>query len=134
MDAEGNFQVFPIARKNVKGIVTHYGVGYHFHLGMSLRDLKLLEDIMQVLGNKGKIYIYSDKDEAHYVISRREEVIEFILMAMSHYPLLTLHQASRYNKMFSGLTEGVKRFDTLEEFHEYFNSKVLLESPGPLNE
>lgn len=43
---------------NVKGIVTHYGVGYHFHLGMSLRDLKLLENIMQILGNKGKIYIY----------------------------------------------------------------------------
>ena len=85
---------------------------------------------MQVLGNKWKIYIYPNKDEAHYAISRREEIIEFIFMIMNHYPLLTLHQASRYNKMLAGLTEGVKRFDTLEEFHKYFNSKVLLESPS----
>lgn len=51
---------------------------------------------------------------------------------MSHYPLLTVHQASRYNKILSGLTleQGVKRLDTLEGFHEYFNSKVLLESPS----
>nr|YP_007475436.1 hypothetical protein H888_mgp09 [Microbotryum cf. violaceum BFL-2013]AGE14650.1 hypothetical protein [Microbotryum cf. violaceum BFL-2013] len=130
VDAEGNFQVFPIARKNVKGIITHYGVGYHFHLGLSLRDIELLKNIMHTLDNKGKINVYPEKDEAHYVISRREEVIYFIFMIMNQYPLLTLHQASRFNKILSGLTEEVKRFETLEEFHEYFNNKELLESPS----
>nr|YP_007475360.1 hypothetical protein H911_mgp44 [Microbotryum lychnidis-dioicae]AGE14574.1 hypothetical protein [Microbotryum lychnidis-dioicae] len=106
------------------------GVGYHFHLGLSLRDIELLKNIMHTLDNKGKIYVYPEKDEAHYVISRREEVIYFIFMIMNQYPLLTLHQASRFNKILSGLAEEVKRFETLEEFHEYFNNKELLESPS----
>jgi len=70
LDAEGNFQVFPKVRKNkVTGAITSYGVGYHFHLGMALRDLKLLEMIQSAFGGIGKIYLYPLKPEAHYVIS-----------------------------------------------------------------
>lgn len=70
LDAEGNFQVFPKKRVNKNGDITHYGVGYHFHLGLSIRDLALLQQIMSILGGIGKIYQYPDKDEAHYAISR----------------------------------------------------------------
>ena len=74
LDAEGNFQVFPKARVNVKGVTTHYGVGYHFHMGLGMRDLELLEFIKLQFEGIGKIYPYPHKVEAHYAISRKGEV------------------------------------------------------------
>jgi len=70
LDAEGNFQVFPKKRVNKNGDITHYGVGYHIHIGLSMRDLALLQLTMSMLGGIGKIYLYPHKDEAHYAISR----------------------------------------------------------------
>ena len=73
-DAEGNFQVFPKKRVNTKGDITHYGVGYHFHMGLGLRDLALLKEIMTIFGGIGKIYEYPAKVEAHYAISRISDI------------------------------------------------------------
>lgn len=74
LDAEGNFQVFPKKRVNAKGEITHYGVGYHFHIGLSQRDAKLLEFIKLQFQGIGKIYPYPHKEEAHYAISRKDDV------------------------------------------------------------
>lgn len=130
LDAEGNFQVFPKVRKNkVTGAITSYGVGYHFHLGMALRDLELIKTIQSVFGGRGKIYEYPAKPEAHYVISRLADMQWLLENVLLMFPLLTLHQASRLNQLKSGLLNGVKRFDTLEAFRAYFSSQELMVHP-----
>ena len=54
LDAEGNLQVFSKAQKNKEGIVSRYGIGIGFHLGLHIRDLAILENIKIELGNLGK--------------------------------------------------------------------------------
>lgn len=50
LDAEGNWQVFPKVQKNKEGIITRYGIGVGFHIGLHIRDLALLENMKIELG------------------------------------------------------------------------------------
>jgi hypothetical protein len=130
LDAEGNFQVFPKVRKNlVTGAITSYGVGYHFHLGMALRDLELVRSIQTVFGGRGKIYEYPLKPEAHYVISTLADMRWLLESVLLQYPLLTMHQASRLSQLKAGLLNNIKRFDTLEAFRTYFSARELIVYP-----
>lgn len=130
LDAEGNFQVFPKKRVNKNGEITHYGVGYHFHLGLSVRDLTLLKFIMSILGDIGKIYLYPEKEEAHYAISRVAEILWLVEAILQLNPLLTMNQASRYNQLQNGLLSGISRFNTLIEFLNYFAAYVIITQPS----
>jgi hypothetical protein len=51
-DGEGNFQTFP-KKRSKDSIITHYNIGYGFHLAMSLRDLALIKTIRSNLNNLG---------------------------------------------------------------------------------
>jgi hypothetical protein len=130
LDAEGNFQVFPKKRVSKAGDITHYGVGYHFHLGLSVRDHALLQSIMSTLGDIGKIYLYPHKEEAHYAISRLGDLRKLLDMILENHPLLTIHQASRYNQLRSGLLNEVARFSTLLELRDYFSALIVTTQPS----
>jgi len=71
IDAEGNFQVFKKKRTDQHGNITRYGIGVGFHLGMSLRDLALIESIQKELEGIGNIYQYPNKNEVHYAITKK---------------------------------------------------------------
>jgi len=99
-DAEGNFQVFPKVRKNKQtGAITSYGIGYHFHMGLHLQDIEILRSIQNMLGGIGKIYEYPLKPEAHNAIYLQGELLWFLENVLLVYPLLTLYQISRFNKV-----------------------------------
>lgn len=48
-DAEGNFQVYPKKRVLKSGEVSHYGVGYAYHLSLHSRDAPLIKTIQEML-------------------------------------------------------------------------------------
>lgn len=52
LDAEGNFQVFPKVQKNKEGLITRYGIGVGFHIGLHIRDIAILELIKIELGER----------------------------------------------------------------------------------
>jgi len=52
---------------------------------------------------------------------------------MELYPLLTIHQSSRYNQLRNGLLNGVSRFNTLVELRDYFSAYVVAIQPSILN-
>lgn len=133
LDAEGHFQVFPKARVNVKGVTTNYGVGYHIHIGVGLRDLEWLEFIKLQFEGIGKIDPYPHKVEAHYAISRKGVVKWLMDHLLGQHALLTIHQSSRYNQLRSGMINNVTRFDSLQEFRAYFDSFVLATQPLTTN-
>lgn len=126
LDAEGNFQVFPKAQKNKQGIITRYGIGVGFHLGLHIRDLAILENIKIELGNLGKIYEYNEKNEAHYAITKKEELREFISKVFKDHTIITDYQYNRFMVMKSILDKDLKSTKTIEEFKK--------EWPGPEQE
>lgn len=89
MDAEGNFQLFPKIRKDKEGNINRYGLGYGFHMGLSSRDTALVEYIQKILQGLGKMYIYPHRQEAHYAITRKQELLQFINLVLSEHSLLT---------------------------------------------
>jgi len=61
-----------------RGTISRYGIGVGFHIGLHIRDLAVLANMKTQLGNLGKIYEYPNKNEAHYAITRKEELRQFI--------------------------------------------------------
>lgn len=76
------------------------GIGYGFHLGLSIRDKSLLEYIQEQVKELGKIQILIKKsgNEAHYSITRKRELLEFIemLLLLKQDTLLTEYQYRRF--------------------------------------
>jgi len=108
-DGEGNFQTFP--KKRLKNSnITHYNIGYGFHLGMSLRDLALIKTIHSKLNNLGRIYEYADnKNEAHLAITKLNELKWVILNIFDYFPLLTNHQWERFSRLRYGVLNSINR-------------------------
>ena len=115
--AEGNFQTTKVARKNKNGVVTSYGLKYSFHIGLHERDRPLLELIKNKLDNRGEIYDFSDKKEAHLAIYRIEDLSWLIENIFSKYPLLTKGQATRYEQLRIGISQNLNRLESLEDFY-----------------
>jgi len=118
LEGDGNFQTVKKARKNGQGVLTHYGVGYAVHIGLSLVDLALLQHIQQVLG-MGNINTYPNKDktgEAHYAITKMGDVA-LLLEIISQYPMLTSYQRMRKELVQLGLQNKVFRFDTNDAYN-----------------
>jgi hypothetical protein len=123
LDAEGNFQIFPKRRKNKQGVITSVGVGYGFHLGLSLRDLPVLRSIQAMLGGIGKISEYPHKNEAHYAITKKNELLAFIAFIFPYYSLLTAYQYKRFCVLKLVLEQNIVSVASMEEY------KRLLDTP-----
>ena len=78
VDAEGNFQTTKVKRVNKEGIISHYTLQYSFHLSLHIRDKELIQDIKKMLDNIGIIYEYPNRNEVHYSIAKRQELIWII--------------------------------------------------------
>lgn len=100
-------------KKNKNNDITRYDIGYGFHLGLSIRDLDLVNFIQNKL-EKGKILIYPD--EAHYYITQKQELINF-LEEISKYSLLTSYQYNCYINLYNTLKSGKKSVITIEDFN-----------------
>lgn len=128
-DAEGNFQTTNFKRVNKKDIITSIGLKYSFHIGLHLRDKSLLEFIQTKLNNMGKIYEYPKKEEAHLAIYKVEDLKWLIENVFSKYPLLSDHQALRYEQLRKGITNNLKRLDSLEDLHTILVDKEKFITP-----
>lgn len=122
MDAEGNFQLFPKVRKDKNGNISRYGLGYGFHMGLSSRDTALVEHIQCKLQGLGKVYIYPHKEEAHYAITRKQELLLFISLVLSEHSLLTSHQYKRFMNLKNVLLNGPTSFPSMEEYTKLITS------------
>lgn len=74
-DAEGNFQVYPKKRVNSEGVITHYGVGYSFHLALHSRDKTLLDEVQLKLNGVGTMYEHKDGTEVRIAVNDRESLL-----------------------------------------------------------
>lgn len=124
LDAEGNVQIFPKKRTDTLGNITHYGVGYGFYLGLNLRDLQLLKFIQRMLNNIGKIYIYEEKEEAHYAITKKAELLWFIGYVFAGYTLKTVHSFTRFEIMKYVLTNTIIKVKNLEDYKKLTQSSL----------
>lgn len=118
IDAEGSFQTYLRSNK------TSYSIGYGFQIGLSNKDLKLIELLQKAL-NIGKIYLYEEKKEAKLDLSVNSELTWLIENIFSKYPLLTQHQATRCEYIKKGLLEK-KKVNSPEEFKEFIDSIKII--------
>lgn len=116
IDAQGNFQVFRKKVVNTKKVITHYGVGLGFHLGLHIRDYALLQQIQSWLGGIGNLYKYTDKNEAHYAITSIAHLKSFIEVVLDPCTLLTTRQSERAQLLAYCVMNGIRRVETLGEF------------------
>jgi len=132
LDAEGTFQIFPKVRKNKHtNQITSYGVGYGFHLGLSLRDAELINYIQLILEGIGHVYLYSEREEAHFAITKKEELRRFINIVITEYPLLTEHQSTRFNTLKFVLDNDIKIVRTIDEYNDLKN--ITWPNPNPFS-
>ncbi|KAJ3097043.1 hypothetical protein HK100_005440 [Physocladia obscura] len=82
-----------------------------------------------MLGGIGKIYLYPDKNEAHYAITDKESLRILINLVLSQYSLLTDHQYQRFTRLHKVLLDNIVRFDTLKEFNLFRASVVPVVTP-----
>jgi len=132
IDAEGNFQIFPKVRKNKHtNQITSYGVGYGIHLGIHLRDAELIYYIQSIFDGIGHVYLYSEKEEAHFAITKKDELRRFINIVITEHSLLTEHQSTRYKTLKFVLDNDIKIVRTLDEYNEIKN--ISWPTPDPFS-
>jgi len=70
-------EIFKLTKKrtNSEGIVTHYGVGYSFHLALHGRDKILLDEIKLKLNDVGVLYNHKDGTEVRIAVNDREGLL-----------------------------------------------------------
>lgn len=129
-DAEGNFQTYPKKRVLKSGEISHYSVGYAYHLSLHSRDALLIKDIQQILGNVGVIYEYANKPDCRLAVGDKEGLLNLIKNVFDVCPLLANNQFMRYCLLKNGLINEVKKIKTLEEFENY-KSKYLASIDQP---
>lgn len=98
-------------------------------MGLSLVDLELLNLIRANLGGIGTMHLYPNKGvtgEAHFAISRRVDLLNFLDTVLGSHPLLTAHQTKRLGLVQYGLTNGIKTVDTPELYDQFLLSVLLL--------
>lgn len=123
-DAECSFIANLKPRTNKNGVVTSYGLFYRIQLGIHIQDKSIIEYINKNIGSIGTIYEYPSKKEITLCIVSHAQINEIIDNIFSKYPLLTSHQASRYENLRKGLKEQIKNVKSPDEFNLIFNSKV----------
>ena len=77
----------------------------------------------------GKIYEYIKKEEAHLAIYKVEDLKWLIENIFSKYPLLSDHQALRYEQLRIGITNNLKRLDTLDDLPSILVDKEKFITP-----
>ena len=79
----------------------------------------------------GKIYEYPKKEEAHLAIYKVEDLkcLGYAENIFSKYPLLSDHQALRYEQLRIGITNNLKRLDSLEDLHTILVDKEKFITP-----
>lgn len=122
-DAEGNFQLYPKKRVLKSGVVSKYNVGLGFHLSLHSRDTELLQNIHNNINNIGTFYTYRNREEVRIAVNDRPGLKELVGLFES-FPLVTVHQYTRYCLLKKFLANDVKEFKTLEEFNT-FKDKCL---------
>nr|YP_009262038.1 LAGLIDADG endonuclease [Chrysoporthe austroafricana]AMX22113.1 LAGLIDADG endonuclease [Chrysoporthe austroafricana] len=122
-DAEGNFQVYPKKRVLKSGVVSKYNVGLGFHLSLHSRDSELLHDIHEKLNHVGVFYEFKNRNEARIAVNDRTG-LRVIVDVFSLFPLVTIHQYTRYCLLKEYLVNDIKEFKTLDEFN-IFKDKCL---------
>jgi len=128
VEAEGNFQTNKKPRYNKAGLLTGYGIGYSFHMGMSLIDAELVNLIRANLGNIGTLHHYPNKSlsgEAHFAITRRADLVKFLAMLTEDHPLITAYQTMRMGLVLHGINNGIKSVSTLEQYTQFTQSILL---------
>jgi len=127
-DAEGNFQVFPKKRTVAEGYTkTYYNVGYGFHLSLHIRELPLLQYLKKELNLPGLIYVYEHRQEARLAIVKLEDIKYLLSAIFDAYPLINENQRQRYYKLNQGLTLNIKRFEAVEDYTNFCDSKDYID-------
>jgi hypothetical protein len=116
--------VFPKKRVLKSGEISHYGVGYAYHLSLHSRDAMLIRDIHEKLNKIGVIYEYSQKPDCRLAVGDISGLLHLFNTVFDVYPLLANNQLMRYSLLKHCVVNKVKRFPTLEEF-EKFKSEFL---------
>lgn len=125
MDAEGNFQTTFEKIKDTKGIYKYYKVKYSIHISLQIRDRMLLDYIKTKLDNRGIIYDYPLRQESHYAILKIEDIKWLINNIFSKYPLLTMHQSNRYERLRYGITNNINKIQLLPISEENILNKNI---------
>lgn len=128
IDAEGNFQTTKKLRLNPSGQLVAVGIGYSFHMGLSMVDLELLNLIRANLGGIGTMHLYPNKGktgEAHFAITRRPDLIAFLGILFAEHSLLTAYQTKRLGLVQYGLLNNIKKVATPEEYDQFLLSVLL---------
>lgn len=115
----GVFRPTQKKRTNSEGVVTHYGVGYSFHLALHSRDKLLLDETKLKLNDVGVLYNHNDGTEVRIAINDREGLLWLVENVFDKYPLFSAHQVRRYNLLKHGLLNNIKRFENLEEYNKF---------------
>lgn len=117
-DAEGNFQVYPKKRVLKSGAVSKFNVGLGFHLSLHSRDSELLHDIRSKLNNVGVFHLSKTKNDARIAVNDRAG-LKYLIGVFDMFPLVTIHQYTRYCLLKNYLLNDIKEFKTLNEFNEF---------------
>lgn len=117
-DAEGNFQVYPKKRTLKSGEVSKYNVGLGFHLSLHSRDLELLQSIHNNINNIGTFYEHKLRDEVRIAVNDRTG-LRTLIDIFDSFPLVTIHQNTRYKLLKEFLVNDIKEFKTLEAFNNF---------------
>ncbi len=118
LEGEGNFQVFPKKVVNTKNVITHYGVGVGFHLGLHIREIDLLVNLQNRFNNIGKIYHYPLKQEAHYAITKIADLSWFIENVLDKCTFYSRHQSIRFQLLRHCVENKIKRVETYESYEK----------------
>lgn len=116
IDAEGNFQVQTKKLKN-NNIRTKCA----FHIGLSLRDKNLIHEIKDYL-NMGNIYEYEHRNEAHFAVTKREDLKKLVNM-FDTYGFFTKHQAHRYLLFKHCLKNHHLVYNSIDDFNSFIEQQ-----------
>lgn len=131
-DADANFQVFPKKRSYIKKDGTkseYYNIGYGFHVSLSIRDLELIKEFKTKLNDIGHIYIYYDKEECRWAVTKKTELIYLIetVFSLKNVLLVTKHQRERLARLKYGILNNFNRVETLEKYNKFLETNYAVE-------
>jgi hypothetical protein len=122
-DADSNFQVFPKIRNSKTK--QYYNVGYGFHISLNIIESDFIQNIQSNLNNIGHIYLYPNKNEVRFSVTKLDELKWLVNNIFSVSPLVSSHQSSRYNAFKVGLLNNINRFETLEDYNNFVKSNLI---------
>jgi hypothetical protein len=84
----------------------------------------LIEEFQTQFNKIGHIYIYPDKEECRWAVTKKSELIYLMETAfnLKNVNLITLHQRERLARLKYGLLNNLNRVETLEEYNKFLNT------------